>query len=169
MQRVLFSFTVTLTLLLVGCGRVPQAVVIPSQQTVRFPKATEIQHVYVAAGLAEIAYTPKNQLETVAQIEKWLTTAKLVSVQLPPPPNPPIVTNANTNPALLDLHLASKQEVLISPAFYMAGHSQELSKLYHYVDGVISYQVGNKTVYFNDPKLYNWLKNNEWQKQFNIK
>ncbi|EPZ43999.1 hypothetical protein, partial [Alicyclobacillus acidoterrestris] len=137
--------------------------------TLQFPKATDIQHVYVIAGLAALSYEPKNQSETVAQIEKWLATAELVSVQLPPPPNPPIGTAANTNPAVLELQLSSKEQISISPTFYMAGHSQDLSKVYHFVDGVISYQVGNKTVYFKDPNLYNWLKNNQWQKQFNTK
>jgi hypothetical protein len=75
---------------LVGCGNVPQADVKPTQQTVQFPKAMDIQHVYVVAGLAGISYAPKNQSETVAQIEEWLATAQPVSVKLPPPPNPPI-------------------------------------------------------------------------------
>ncbi|GMA64144.1 hypothetical protein [Alicyclobacillus fastidiosus] len=139
----------------------------PTLQTVQFPKEMEIQHVYVIAGLAGRSYTPKNQSETVAQIEQWLKTAKPVSVQLPPPPNPPIVTNANTNPAVLELQLSSKKVISISPTFYMGGHSQELSQLYHFVDGVISYQVATKTVYFKDPNLYNWLKSNQWQEQFN--
>ncbi|GLV14710.1 hypothetical protein Heshes_23940 [Alicyclobacillus hesperidum] len=167
------KYVVVLTLLssvsLVGCGDVPQAVVKPSQQTVQFPKATDIQYVYVNAGLAAMSYAPKNQSETVAQIEKWLATAKPVSVQLPPPPNPPIETNANTNPAVLELKLSSKRQIFISPTFYMSGHSQDLSKVYHFVDGVISYQVDNKTAYFKDPNLYNWLKNDQWQRQFNTK
>lgn len=154
---------------LAGCGNVPQAVVKPSQQTVQFPTAMDIQHVYVMSGLAALTYSPKNQSETVAQIEKWLATAKPVSVQLPPPPNPPIGIDANTNPAVLELQLSSIKQISISPTFYMAGHSQDLSKVYHFVDGVISYQVGNETVYFKDPNLYIWLKNNQWQKQFNAK
>jgi hypothetical protein len=154
---------------LVGWGNVPQADAKPTQQTVQFPKAMAIQHVYVVAGLAGMSYAPKNQSETVAQIEEWLATAQPVSVKLPPPPNPPIGTNANTNPAVLELQLSSKQQISISPTFYMAGHSQDLTKVYHFVNGVTSYQVGNKTVYLKDPNLYNWLKDNQWEQQFNTK
>lgn len=169
MRKLLFTFSVALSLLLAGCGQVPQAVVKPSQQTVQFPKATDIQHVYVVWGLATRTFFPINESKTVSQIEQWLQTAHPVSVQLPPPPKHPTVMNANPNPAELILKLSSKEQIVISPTFFMAGRSQDLSKLYHFVDGVISYQIGNKTLYFNDPELYNWLKNNEWQKQFNTK
>jgi hypothetical protein len=171
MRILLFTFSFTLSLLLAGCGQktVPQAVVKPTQQTVQFPKATDIQHVYVSAGLAARSYSPKNESDTVSQIEEWLKTAQPVSVQLPPEPNPPIRTNANVDPAALLLQLSSKQDITISPLFYMSGNSQKLDDLFHYVDGVIAYQVGNKTVYFKDPELYNWLKNNQWQKPFTIK
>ena len=168
-MKYVFVLALFSLLSLAGCGNVPQAVVKPSQQTVQFPKATDIQHVYVVAGLAAISHTPKNQSETVAQIEKWLVIAKPVSVQLPPPPNPPIGTAANENPAVLELQLSSKERISISPTFYMAGHSQDMSKVHHFVDGVISYQFGHETVYFKDQNLYNWLKNNQWQKQFNTK
>jgi hypothetical protein len=171
MRKLLFTLSFTLSLLLAGCGQktAPQAVVKPSQQTVQFPKATDIQHVYVVAGLAARSFSPKNQSETLSQIETWLKTAQPVSVQLPPKPNPPITTSANVAPAALLLQLSSKQDITISPVFYMSGNSQKLDDLFHYVDGVIAYQVGNKTVYFKDPELYNWLKTNQWQKQFNIK
>lgn len=169
MRKLLFTFSVALSSLLTGCGQVPQAVVKQSQQTVQFPKATDIQHVYVVWGLAAGTFIPLNKSETLSQIERWLQTAQPVSVQLPPPPKHPIVTNANTNPASLILELSSKEQIAISPTCFMAGQSQDLSKLYHYVDGVISYQIGNQTLYFKDPELYNWLKNNEWQKQFNTR
>lgn len=145
------------------------AIVTPSQQTIQFPNATDIQHVYVVWGLAAGSFSPKNQYQTVAQIEQWLQTAQPVSVQLPPPPKRPVTINANTNPAGLVLELPSKQHISISPTFYMEGHSNDLSKLYHFVDGVVTYQVGSKTFYFKDPELYNWLKSNAWQKQFNVK
>jgi hypothetical protein len=154
-----------LSLVLTGCGQVPQAVVKKSQHLGQFPKTKDIQHVYVVAGMAARSYSPKNQSETVAQIENWLTKAQPVSIQLPPPPNPPIKINAN--PAVLELQLSSKQRVSFSPTFYMAGHSQELNQLYHFVYDVISYQVGNKTLYFKDKDLYNWLKSNQWEEQFN--
>lgn len=170
MKRFIIA-VLAMPMLLAGCGQqtTMKAVVKPSQQTVQIPKATEIQHMYVVAGLNAMSYTPKNQPQTVAQIEKWLMKAKPVSVQLPPPPNQSTTTNANTNPAVLELQLSSKQQVSISPTYYMAGHSQELNQLYHFVDGVISYQVENKTVYFKDSELYNWLKNNQWEQQFNTK
>jgi len=140
-----------------------------SRIRVQDPKATDIQHVYVVGGLATGTFFPINESKTVSQIEQWLQTAQPVSVQLPPPPKHPIVTNANPNPAELILKLSSKAHIVISPTFFMAGRSQNLSKLYHFVDGVISYQIGDKTLYFNDSELYNWLKNNEWQKQFYTK
>lgn len=145
------------------------AVVKSSQQTVQFPNASNIQHVYVVWGLAARSFSPRNQAETLSEIERWLHTAQPVSVQLPPPPNPPVVINANTNPAGLVLELFSKEHISISPTFYMSGQSNDLSKLYHFVDGVITYQVGNRVSYFKDPDLYNWLKSNAWQKQFNVK
>lgn len=171
MRKLLFALSAASLLLFAGCGRqtTQQAIVKPARQTVQFPKPKDIQHVYVLAGLAAVSYTPRNSAKTVAQIEEWLKTAKPISVQFPPPPNPPIVQNANTNPAVLALQLSSKKVISISPAFYMAGHSQELNQLYHFVSGVISYNVGSQTVYFTDPELYNWLKNNQWQKQFNTK
>lgn len=145
------------------------AIVKPSQQTIVFPTTTEVQHVYVIWGLAAGSFDPKDQSETVSQTEKWLQAAQPVFVQLPPPPNPPITVNANTAPAVLELQLTSNERISISPTFYMTGHSNDLSKLYHFVDGVITYQVGNKTFYFKDPDLYNWLKSNAWQQQFNVK
>lgn len=153
-----------LTGLLAGCGTVPQAIVKPTQQTVKFPQRADIQHVYVIAGLSARFFSPKNQSETLTQIEKWLKTAKPVSVQLPPSPNPPIATGANTSPAVLELQLSSKDRILITPTFYMMRHSQEV---YHFVNGVISYRVDNKTLYFKDLNLYNWLKNNQWEQEFN--
>lgn len=168
MRKLVFTSVITLSFLLAGCGQVPKVVVSPIQQPVQFPKATDVRHVYVSAGPAGTMYSLKNQSETVAQIEKWLQTAKPVSVQLPPAPNPPIVSNANTNPAVLELQLSSHKLISISPTFYAVGHSQNLGKLYHFVNGVISYQDGGKTRYFKDIELYNWLTSNQW-KRFSAK
>lgn len=176
MRKLLFTFSVTLSLLLAGCGQytTTQVVVKPSQQTVQFPKPQDIQHAYILAGLAARSYTPKNQSETVAQTVKWLQTGKPVSVQLPPPTNPPIVILANTNPAVLELQLSSKKLIWISPTSYMTVHSQVQNQAHsqelmtHFVNDVISYHVENKTFYLKDPELYNWLKNYQWQSQFYI-
>ncbi|MDP9728118.1 hypothetical protein [Alicyclobacillus tolerans] len=166
MSKLLFIFSLMLSLLLTGYGQLPHVVAKKGAQWVPFPKTKDIQHVYVVYGLAARSYSPKKQSKTIAQIENWLTKTQPVSIQLPPPPNPPIITNANTNPAKLVLQLSSKQQILISPAYYMSGHSQEPKALYHFVIGVISYQIKNKTLYFKDKDLYNWLKNNQWKDEF---
>ena len=169
----MFAFSAMSILLLTGCGQnsVPNAVVKvkPTKVTVQFPKETDIQSVYVVAGLATGSYVPKNQSATISQIVDWLKTAEPVSVQFPQfKSKKQFVTNAYTGPAALILHLNAKENVTISPAYYIWTNAAGGEIVNHYVNGVVGYQIGSKTMYFKDPAIYQWLKDNQWTKEFKV-
>ncbi|SIS67360.1 hypothetical protein [Alicyclobacillus vulcanalis] len=134
-------------------------------QKVQIPPATEIQQVYIIAGLAARWFAPNREADVVSEIATWLSRAQPVAFQVPQPETR-IVTNANIGPAELVVRLSAGEEMTIQPAFYVSGAGHALSEVIHDVPGVISYRVGHQTLYFRDPELYQWLKSNEWESQF---
>ena len=144
-----------------------EAIVKPTRQTVQIPAADDIQMVYVVAGPGAGSIPVRDKAVTIGRVENWLKAAQSVSVQFPQEKNPPnIVSNGYTGPATLVLELSLTKSIEISPAYYTWGDSPDLTRLYHYVDGVIAYQTGNQTVYLKDPAIYDWLKSGKWTSDF---
>jgi len=102
---------------------------------------------------------------TKTQVLNWLKIAEPLSVQLPQSKSKKQwTTSAYTGPSTLYLHLKDKENITIAPAYYIWVTNSGFT--YHYLDGVIAYENGNKKAYFKDPALYQWLKDDQWKPQF---
>ncbi len=166
----LFIFSAMIIFLLSSCGQqanlVPNAIIIQSSSTLQLPKAAEIKSMNIASdGAVSLWMVPQNPNTTTQQILKWLKSAEPVSVQLPHSNlTKSWITSGYTGPSIIYIHLKNNELVTISPAYYIWVTN---SSFYHYLNGIISYQIGiNKIYYFKAPSLYQWLREDQWTPQF---
>jgi hypothetical protein len=174
LRNIVLALSVTSLILLVGCGQnsnsVPQAVIQQTQSQVQIPTARDIQSLSIASdGAGSVYMSPNNPASTIAQVLDWLKTAKPVSVQFPKLKITQQGSSGGyTGPSRLFLSLKDKENITITPSFYVWSNSSG-GYDYHYLNGIIQYQTGNQTVYFNAPQLFKWLKDDQWKTNFKLK
>ena len=170
MRRMMFSLCALSLFLLSGCGQqanaIPSATIMRSSSTLQLPKAADIKSMNIASdGAVSLWMVPQNPSTAIHQILKWLKSAEPISVQLPHSNvTKSWITSGYTGSSIIYIHLKNNELVTIFPAYYIWVTN---SSFYHYLNGIISYQIGNnKIYYFKAPSLYQWLREDQWKPQF---
>ncbi|QQE78082.1 hypothetical protein [Alicyclobacillus sp. SO9] len=162
-----------------GCGAATQAAVtnttsVPGHSThpeLRFPKASDVSSVTVVSGPASLLYVSKNkqdQQQVISNLLKWLQSAKQTQVKAPKNLFRGTL-HAHLGPPLLYLNLSnSKNPLLIRPAYFIVSKSKNQIST-QYVKNVVAYGDKQHLVYLKSQELFQWIKQNQWKTDFELK
>jgi hypothetical protein len=117
---------------------------------------------------AAILWSPKNIQLTKSKVFSLLQSAKKTNITIPEQPK--VIFYAYMGPVKLQITENNGGEVNIYPASYLAKWKldENGNQMYHmvYIDNSITFAKNGSITYYNDPMLYDWLKNNQWQLTF---
>lgn len=115
-------------------------------------------------------WIPTNQKAILSQLVSWLKSAIPYSGKVPKSEN--MVFFANIGPSILHIK-SDKHYIMIYPAWYIKSVGQKVNahSMVYYVQGVVAFEVvtpktEHQIIFLECQPLYNWLKTNEWKKEF---
>ena len=133
-----------------------------------FSPITSIQSLMIdSGGAVSIEYVPKTSETTsvTQQVLSWLKSATTTTMNLSPS-TPGLRFEGYVGPSRLFITAADKSQIKIYPAYTITAVGKQGKYQVNYEPNVVAYVAGNETTYLNAPKLYTWLKNNQWQAEF---
>lgn len=116
---------------------------------------------------ASIWWVPKDKKTTLNEVTSWLQQAKPYKGKIPKSQNVGIF-KGNIFPSKLYIKTSDEHEVTIQPAFYIA-ISNGKSSVVNYINNVLQLKNGNQKIYIQSSELFNWLKNDKWKTEFEMK
>ena len=139
----------------------------PAPSSVSFKLPTSIQLISIGDDSpAGIYWSPYDQKSVISEVISWLEKAKPYTVKVPESEDVGRF-NFNIGPSILNITTLSHHE-FIYPAWYTkrGGQKNNVYSAVHYVKNVVVVKNGKEITYLESEPLYNWLKNNEWKKEF---
>lgn len=155
--------------MLAGCGTIPNAVVEPTNMSIKVPDKNAIKSVDITSDSASaMAYYPNDQGGAISEVVTWLQNATEVTVHFPKVHVQTGTSGGYTGPSILNLHLKNEELAEVLPGFYVIPSKHGYS--YRYLDGIVEYKNSwdGTDVYFKSPSLYQWLKRDQWKSQFHM-
>ncbi|MDQ7094623.1 hypothetical protein REC12_13585 [Desulfosporosinus sp. PR] len=154
--------------------------------TFAFNMPASIQEIVIqgdsAAGIGWTPYHPKNAL---GQVASWLNQATFYAGKVPQ--SQEVIHHVtNIGPARLQLYVSGKHLITIYPAYYIAkikktgmaiifldkyGKAISISDpgyRVQYVQNVIVFNDAGEITYLKSKELYNWLKTDQWKREFKV-
>lgn len=115
---------------------------------------------------AAVICVPKDPHATLSKITDWLIQAKVYDQDIPRSTGTGIV-NANLAPATLRIALSGQNEVTILPAYYIVSGVNTFKK--YFIKDVLQVNNSGAVGYIRSSPLYDWLKDDQWKSEFDIK
>ncbi|SPF42385.1 BlaR1 peptidase M56 family protein (fragment) [Candidatus Desulfosporosinus infrequens] len=111
-------------------------------------------------------WSPNDQRSVISKVLSWLKTAMPYTVKVPESEDVGVFFG-KIGPSILDISALSQHEI-IYPAWYTKrdGQKNDAYSVVHYVQNVVAFENGKEITYLESEPLYNWLKDNEWKKEF---
>jgi hypothetical protein len=98
----------------------------------------------------------------------WLEQAKLYSGEIPSSQtSSDTVFSANVGPSVLYINTSDQQTITIRPAFYLVADGKGYKK--SYLSDVLIFNDGKQVIYIQSSQLYDWLKDDQWKSEFEMK
>ncbi|WP_026884706.1 hypothetical protein [Clostridium akagii] len=114
---------------------------------------------------AAFSWAPRNQKITLSEITYWLHGATIYRGKIPKSQNVALF-KANVGPSILNISYSNKVNITIQPAFYL-GSKNALN--IQYIRDVLQLNNDGKKSYIQSKQLFNWLKNDKWKTEFEMK
>ena len=112
-------------------------------------------------------WVPKNRTDTLGEVMGWLAKAKTYNGQIPKSQVSGAFA-ANIGPAVLYITTDDNHKINLKPAYYLAASNGQTCKVC-YVADVLQIQNDNQICYIQSSQLYDWLKNDQWKTEFELK
>lgn len=112
---------------------------------------------------AGIWWIPKTQKNTLCEVLYWLQQAKPYEGEIPKDQSSGIF-NANIEPSTLFITTSDKHMIAIKPAFYLTSNGRK-----SFISEVLQLSNNKQKSYIQSSQLFNWLKNDEWKTEFEMK
>jgi len=117
---------------------------------------------------AALWWIPKSQDTTLSEITSWLEQSKLYSGEIPSSQtSSDTVFSANVGPSVLYINTSDQQTITIRPAFYLVADGKGYKK--SYLSDVLIFNDGKQVIYIQSSQLYDWLKDDQWKSEFEMK
>ncbi len=116
---------------------------------------------------ASIWWIPKVQETTLSEVISWLQQAKEYRGKIPQSQISGVF-KANIGPSKLYIATSDKHEITIQPAFYSVANDGKGSEVC-YVTDVLELSNDKQKVYIQSSELFNWLKNDKWKTEFEMR
>jgi len=113
---------------------------------------------------------PKNKDTVISEVTTWLQQAKPYMDKIPQSE----YTGASagySGPAILYISTSDKHKITIAPAHYNISEMTDQGKMYtnRYISGVLYLKYDEQESYIQSSQLYNWLKNDKWETEFDFR
>lgn len=137
----------------------------PTVKSTEFPTLDAIQSISVSSDTAaQTIWITQNPKSVEKQVLAWLNNSPPFTGTIPSSQEQGL-TNAYSGPAKLHMGTTGEQHIAIYPVFYRTKASNGMYQT-KYVQNVVAYDDGTHVVYLSCPKLYTWLKNDQWKTEF---
>ncbi len=114
-----------------------------------------------------ILLIPKVKETTLSEVISWLQQAKEYKGKIPQSQISGMF-KANIGPSKLYIATSDKHEITIQPAFYLVSNDDNGYEV-RYVTDVLKLNNDKQEMYVQSSELFNWLKNDKWKTEFEIK
>jgi hypothetical protein len=128
------------------------------------PASSSIQSIYITAdNPAQTKWLTNNETAIESSVSAWLKSSKLYTGKID-------TSNVNigsyVGPAQLHIVGWNNQSIVIYPVSHVEQKNGQYVAVYQ--PNVVAYSTGKHITYLNSPELFTWLKDDEWQTQFNV-
>jgi hypothetical protein len=130
---------------------------------------------------AAIYWSPRNQKAVLSKVIAWLKQAASYTEAIPKSDN--IIVHANIGPAQIVLTTSDNQIIKVYPAYYIDNGGKtniipindqngtdtavtDSNFQVQYVQNVLAFDTNGKQTYIKSEQIYNWLKTNQWETEF---
>lgn len=147
-----------------GSSRPPDEPHVTAANVPSLPASSSIRSIYITAdNPAQTKFLTNHPAVVEHNVSAWLKSSKVYTSKID---ESNISQGTYVGPAQLHIDGGDHKSIVIYPVSHVEQENGAYLPVYQ--QSVVAYRTGSHTTYLYSPELYTWLKNDQWQTEFNV-